>query len=412
MRRPAGVLILVALVAFGGLGVFWARREFATAGQRGNKTAQSIPDLPPPATSNPATSRPSASPLRPQAQGSLCVRLRCLGKPVADVEFTILEEATHQQEKFSTGPDGAHLIRGLPAGQYHLAIDHPDYVFTGASPVVEADKTQELAIELDPGGRLEGTVRDAQGRPLEGAQVYFLDPQNAAPVGHNLKTTTDATGHYQIVGIPVGTYDVRFIRKAYRSWRKPDFMVLTKGEHHRLDAILRDGRSITGRVLTTEGEPLAGAVVVGTNEENSTCRSDADGAFSLEGLGENPAACFASAAGYGATFLSSVPAGSTGVLIRLARAAEVSGRIESRPLPDEFTVQISRFEQDRGQYYPLYARAFQGSQGDDFSISEVPPGRYRLEVKAEGYETQVIPELEISAGQSLAGLQVRLRKKS
>jgi hypothetical protein len=331
---------------------------------------------------------------------------------VVDLAFTILEEATHHQEKFSTGPDGAFAIFGLPAGEYHIAVDHPDYVFATANAVIEADKEHEVVIELDQGGRLEGTVTDSAGRPLEGTHVYFLDPKTAGPIGHRLETYTDVSGNYRISSIPVGLYDVRYRHTGHRGGRKENFAVTGKGQEFRIDMALREGRSISGSVVSQDGTPIPGALVAGTNEETSTCRSDPQGAFSLLGMGDGPANCFASAPGYGPVFLKALAPGSSGVVFRLGKAAVILGRIDSQPVPDHFSVRLSRFEQDRGIYVPLYTRSFDGASGNDFRMTEIPAGRYRLEVDAVGYETQEVLELELSAGQSLTGVQVRLRKTS
>jgi len=402
----------VALVALGGFAVLRARRQGATTVQERSGPALWTRDQPSPKTPAPETSR-AASPLpHPEPKARLVVRLRCSEKPVADVAFTLFEEATHHQEQFSTGPDGAFAILGLPAGEYHIAVDHPDYVFATANPVIEEDQAQELVIDLDRGGRLEGTVTDSAGRPLEGTHVYFLDPKRAAPIGHNLEAHTDVSGNYRISSIPVGLYDVRYRHTGHRGGRKENLAVTGKGQEFRIDMVLWEGQSISGRVVSQDVTPIPGAIVVGSNEETSTCRSDPEGAFSLLGLGGGPASCFASAPGYGPVYLKALAPGSSGVEFRLGKAAEVLGQINSQPLPDRFSVRLSRFDQDLGKYIPLYTRSYEGASGNDFRITEIPAGRYRLEVDAAGYETQDVLDLELSAGQSLTGVQVRLRRMS
>lgn len=412
MRRAPKLLILVALIVLGGVAVRWIRQQGTDTGLERNGTAQGTPDLSSPGTSPSEASRKTSPSRGADPKASLIIRLRSLGKPVAGISFTVLEEATHRQEKFATGPDGAHAILGLPGGEYHIAVDHPDYVYATAHKMVVADKAHEVAIELDAGARVEGKVTDDAGRPLEGVHVIFLDPKTRGPIGHNLKADTDASGNYRILSIPVGLFEVQFRKTGYRGGRRENFAVTGKGQEFRLDMTLRTGRSITGIVVSQDGIPIPGATVVGTNDETATCRSDEKGAFTLSGLGDDPAHCFASAAGYGAVYLKALAPGSTGVEFRLAKAGEILGRIDSRPVPGEFTVRVSRFEPEAGKFVPMYTRTFEGASGEDFRMSELPMGRYRLEVEARGYETQDAPELELSAGQSLTGVQVRLRKKS
>jgi hypothetical protein len=106
--------------------------------------------------------------------------------------------------------------------------------------------------------------------------------------------------------------------------------------------------------------------------------------------------------------LKNLAPGSSNVEFRMNKAGEVNGRISASPAPNRWTVKVSSFEAEYSRFVPLYTRSY-GSE-TDFRISEIPPGRYRVEVEAPGFETQDIPELEISAGQSVTGLQVRLRK--
>jgi hypothetical protein len=156
---------------------------------------------------------------------------------------------------------------------------------------------------------------------------------------------------------------------------------------------------------------VAGATVVASNGETVTCRSDAAGRFALQGLGDLPVHCFATAPGHGLAIRRGVPAGSTDVEFQLPGTATVSGQLEIRPLPERFNVRLSLFEPDLAQYFPLYAKDFEGVAGADFHFTDVSPGQYRLEVQADGFETRDFPEVRVVSGQSLSGLQVRLGRK-
>jgi outer membrane receptor protein involved in Fe transport len=59
-------------------------------------------------------------------------------------------------------------------------------------------------------GRLLGRVRDTQGNPIERASVILLDTDPARGIA------TDENGNFSLVGIPVGTYDVRAQILGYR----------------------------------------------------------------------------------------------------------------------------------------------------------------------------------------------------
>jgi hypothetical protein len=322
-----------------------------------------------------------------------------------------MQEATHQTEKFTTGPDGTHQILGLPAGEYHLGVDHPDYVPASVHRMVQPDRAHEVVIELDRGGRLEGKVTDATGRPLEGALVFLVSGQGAAG-GPGLEAHAEASGEYRIPRIPAGLFDLRVRHTGFRAGQRKDVAFAGDGQEFRIDIVLVEGRSITGRVVAEDGMPIPGASVIGNNEEISTCRTDEGGKFALQGLGDGPVSAFASAVGYGPTYLRNLAPGAANVEFRLSKAGEVLGRISAQPFPGRFTVRISRLEEALGKYVPYSSRSYDGALGDDFHMTDLPVGRYRVEVEAPGFEAQDIPELQVSAGQIVSGVQIRLRKTS
>jgi carboxypeptidase family protein len=412
MSRLKGTLVLVALVAFGGFVGLWIRRQTSSPALEPDATTRR-PGTAPQMGSAPDHVHDRRPPAAQQStpKASLIVRLRCSGKPVVGADFTLMQEATHQQATYTTGADGAHAILLLPAGEYHVTVNLPEYVRASAHRMVEADRGHEVVIELDRGSILEGTVTNASGRPLEGTLVILVESQGGT-AARSFQGTTDASGQYRIASISSGLFDARFRHAGYREGGRQGIGIVGKGQEFRIDMVLMEGRSINGKVVAEDGTPIPGATVIGNNEEIATCRADEQGAFSLAGLGDGPVSAFASAPGYGPTYLKNLAPGSSGVEFRLSKAGEVMGRISSQPLPGRFTVKISRLEPELGKYVPLYNRAYDGAQGDDFRFGDLPAGRYRLEVEAPGFEAQNVPEMDISAGQVLTDIHIRLRKTS
>ena len=402
MSRLKATLVLVALVFIGAVAGLWIR-----------SLGSSAPILPDAATQRPRPSSPSGAPAvvssTPGAQNpkaSLIVRLRCEGKPVPGVSFKLMLEQTHDTNTFTTGPDGAHAVLGLPAGMYHVQVDHPDYLAAGAHRRVEADRGHEVVLELDRGARLEGKVTDTSGRPLEGATIMMIG-ERALPTGPD--TRTDASGDYRIQRIAAGAYEVRVSRTGYRRGSRPNITFGTGGQSLRLDIPLTEGRVISGRVIADDGTPLPGATVIGSNEEISTCRADDRGNFALTELGDGSVSAFASAVGYGNAHLKDLTPGATNVEFRLSKGAIVLGNIIAEPAPDNFNVNICVFERALGQFVPLFNRAGGGVQ-KEFLFNDLPAGRYRLEVNAPGFRAEQVPEFELTAGQTVTGIQIRLRK--
>lgn len=401
--RTLSLAILGAGLAAGLLAVLTPDSSAIPSSPRSNlETVSASPELP--------SAGSASAPESPR--GKLRIVVQAGGKGVAGASVTLLHEETHKQMDFATRADGTETVLALPDGEYHLSVCHPGYVFASVHRRLERGGSEEVIVHLQQGGRLEGRVVDGAGRALAGARVLLLEPRVGAPIAHDLCATTDSSGSYRIGGIPEGLFDVQFRHDRHRSWIHPALAVTGPGQEFQVNAVLDEGRRLAGRVVNEAGEPVPGATVVGSNGENATGRCGDEGRFLLEGLGEAPVHCFASAPGYGIAFLRNVRPGSSDLEFRLPRTATVSGQIDAGAMPERFNVQLSRFDPDAGGYVPLYGRAFDGAGGPEFQVPEVSPGRYRLDIQADGYEAQDVPELNVRSGHPLSGVLVRLRKKS
>jgi hypothetical protein len=245
----------VALVAFAGLGGLWIRRQAAPPPIEPDERTQR--PAPPASAEGAAPQAPSprtSASGQPNPKASLLVRLRSDGKPLGGAEFFLTEEATHQREKFKTGPDGAHAVLGLPAGDYHVTVDLPYYLPASVHRAVAADRGHEVVLELQRGARVEGKVTDPQGRALEGTAVLLVD-EKGLPRG---ETQTGASGEYRLSRIPVGTFYASFRHPGFRAGPRETLIVTGTDAVYRIDRVLAMGRSITGRVVTAEGTPIPG----------------------------------------------------------------------------------------------------------------------------------------------------------
>src|ERR1019366_6846439 len=63
-------------------------------------------------------------------------------------------------------------------------------------------------------GSITGTVRDATGALIPGAQVILSDSQK----GISLKTTTNSGGDYLLAGLPTGTFDLSITAKGFQKY--------------------------------------------------------------------------------------------------------------------------------------------------------------------------------------------------
>ncbi len=90
-----------------------------------------------------------------------------------------------------------------------------------------------LAQTLAAGGAIKGTVRDETGAVLPGATVTVLNEET----GTARTTTTDGTGSYTALLLPVGTYEVSAVLDGFQTVRRPH-LELSVGQQLTVDLTL------------------------------------------------------------------------------------------------------------------------------------------------------------------------------
>lgn len=141
-------------------------------------------------------------------------------------------------------------------------------------------------------------------------------------------------------------------------------------------------RALTGRVLSREGAPVAGARVEalvmheGRSYRYATLRADAEGAFVFEGLGDQRVRLVVDAPGFAR--LVSTPTGGACTL-RLDVARVIAGVVTLRNRDDE------------GPFSGAVVRAFrEGDEGPGFAVRADAAGRFRFEsLSAGSYRVEV-----------------------
>lgn len=130
---------------------------------------------------------------------------------------------------------------------------------TAYSAHIELDETTPAAIDI-PEGRISGTVRDAKsGAAVAGVSVALQT--NAGRTEQHVRTTTDARGRFDFVGMKYGRHTVRVLSPAYVEPIPVVFEIDQSAPLRELDVRLDPGRAIPLLVVDADGDPANQATV-------------------------------------------------------------------------------------------------------------------------------------------------------
>ena len=262
------------------------------------------------------------------------------GRPIAGAQLMAKSEVTSPDGSLvsgigaggQSGDDGRFTIPNLAPGPFRLDAHAAGFIpWQASETAVDGEELGPLRIELGRGATVEGRVVDADGVPVPGARVsarFTASPGETSSSG----TVTDADGHYGLESAPPGEAKVSAWHPSRgRAERKAQ---LGPGAN-RVDLTLSRLGSISGRVVGSDGEPVAGALVrgqvdAGTVTNRNSAGTDDDGTFLLY-LDPGEVRLSAFAQGYAETtypeVLTLAERPITGIEIRLQAGGEIVGRL-------------------------------------------------------------------------------------
>jgi hypothetical protein len=181
--------------------------------------------------------------------------------------------------------DGAFAVDGLgSASAGRVVVTHPSFAPQPVD-VVRLDEGAETIVTLGSGGTLEGTVSDAEGRPLAGVRVAADWPGVSAVSG--------VGGRYRLERVPPGSAMVRRESLGVPGDADAARVDVEAGGTRRLDFRLRD-LAVRGTVRRS-GQPLEAAEVTAVQPPEGAAgkpnrlrtraaATDEEGGFTLVGL--------------------------------------------------------------------------------------------------------------------------------
>lgn len=367
----------------------------------------------------------------------------------------------------ATGIDGKYEIAGLGDGKYTVKFeggeDYVDRWFDGgasqslADPVtVAGSDVTGIDAELEPAGKIEGTVVDAlSGTPVEGVQVC---PYPGEGYGSNLPCgTTDEEGKYTIGGMPAGSYGVEF-SAGYEPASRDYLVEYFDGATSRgqgtvldvsagatvtgIDAALEKGGQISGAVSGNGGQPLENVQVcaepIGGPDRFGPCASTgADGAYTIHRVRSGSYKIHFSPFSWSGNYLGqyyddqpsrktatavevTAPATLSGIDATLHPGGQISGTITAADTDSPLNQAQACATKVAGNGLQFCA---QTASDGTYTIRSLPTGNYELvftggymgrQYVTERYDDQPLDgsgqQLAVTAGETLQGIDAALSR--
>ncbi len=232
-----------------------------------------------------------------------------------------------------TADDGRFVFEDVAPGTVDVVATSPGYARATTTAVeVPEGKPVKVEISLERAGTVAGRVHSG-GRPLAGATVI----SGGESYGRSASMKeTDANGEYVLDTLSAGSHEVTVRKQGYVS--RSITVNVEVGKEVRGDVELSRGRELHGRVIDAEGKPVAAAEVFpsrsggrGRFEYSSNITTDAEGAFRIEGLGDEVYKISARKQGYAEATVEVNAATTTSMTITLDRGGKVTGRVSGLP---------------------------------------------------------------------------------
>lgn len=229
---------------------------------------------------------------------------------LSGVQVTVYDANGAAAGTAQTAADGSYAVPGLPAGSYTVDFDgstignYQGQYANNESSSATADPVNVAAGQsatnvnaaLQTGGLISGTVTDAATQqPLQGVTVTLYDSSGDS----QMSVTTNGNGHYELSGIPPGSYTVGFDFASHgylpqfanreTSMAQADTITVGAGKSITgVDAAMQAGAQISGTITdATTGAALSDAratVYDSSGAAVGTAETDATGAYTVLGL--------------------------------------------------------------------------------------------------------------------------------
>ncbi len=310
-----------------------------------------------------------------------------------------------------TDEKGLVRLESVPVGELGVRVWAPSYSEAKSGPVVvEAESEATLRVVLEPLQGISGRVVSATGHAVRGAQV-LMRPVGVAKSATTVRSSGD--GLFGFSQIDAGRYEI----SATHPRHGPSQVVVVGTEEKGLvELVMVAGGSISGTVLSPEGDPVQRFTVVvdafepesGSGVEGARLgpqhyipsrNNNAEGSFSVPDLAPGTYTLLADAPGYAFGRVEGLRLGVgrslEGVVLRLTRGAVFSGQVlDAQTRQPIEGARVMQRDMDR-RLRNLEPMVEVTDADGEFLMEGLSPGRRSLTVAAKGYVSRVLAGVEV-----------------
>jgi hypothetical protein len=360
--------------------------------------------LPPPALAASVSAGPERSPEddpTPEIRGHI---LDAEGSPVNGATVRLVSTSPPYTVYRNTRSDrgGAFSFAHVGPWRGRVVADHdPDGVVTSAVLYADAGQSTEVTLVLSASGAVRGTVVDADGHPVAGAEVSVEGVSWIVPAA-----TSDDTGSFRLNTVPHEATSLVAVARGYRTARaalgpRDDQTELV------VRVELTAAPAVEGRVLDDDGNPVRARVVACEDQpsESRTTSGD-DGTFQLP---PSAIGCEAVAEHSEYSPSDSVPVEEgRSMVLRLTAGGSIAGAVvdeRGEGLPS-FTVGVESFSPARGRPFDRLAPRSLDDVRGSFHWDKLAPGSYVLTASAPGRPPARSAAIDVRGGAVTDGVRI------
>lgn len=324
--------------------------------------------------------------------------------------------------------DGSFTLPAVPLGLAGTVVARRTGFAAGSTSVKVTNEAPNVTVTLGPSARVIGKVVNESGEPIAGAsiQIFFGDLATYGVEIDRGPQATNEEGFFELKDIPPVPMRVRAEKEKLRPATSPNIEIRPGATCDAGIIILKNGTAIRGKVVKPDGEPAPGANVRlefstqmnqmeqgeggATIFDHSEMVANAEGQFTIEGMGSGPYDLEATFPGFAPARKKRYKSDGSDILIlKLRKPGALRALLhwpDGSPAPEtgEVTFEVQRpvgpgfniSEIIKTSKYTL-VKSEKGSSGEA-AVDDVAPGGYNIIIRSRGYARARAMGIEIKSG--------------